>query len=119
MVKYARANPVGEGNEPVSRMEAAVAELIERRTKADGMGGEAEIAKQHELGKLTARERLNLLFDPGTFVEMGRLADHAGVSSELKGKYTAADGVVTGTGRIDGRLVCAAAYDFTIMAGSI
>ncbi|MBC7543662.1 MAG: acyl-CoA carboxylase subunit beta [Candidatus Sericytochromatia bacterium] len=100
-------------------MQDAVAELRARRTKAEGMGGEAEIAKQHALGKLTARERLDLLFDPGTFIETGRLADHAGVSSELKGKYMAADGVITGTGRIHGRLVCAAAYDFTIMAGSI
>jgi acetyl-CoA carboxylase carboxyltransferase component len=103
----------------VSRMRAAVAELQERRTRAGVMGGEAEIAKQHALGKLTARERLDRLFDPGTFVEMGRLADHAGVSPDLKGKHTPADGVITGHGRIDGRVVCAAAYDATILAGSI
>jgi len=78
------------------------------------MGGEEKIAQQHERGKLTARERIDLLFDPGTFVELGLLA-HARDGSD----NTPADGVVTGHGNVDGRQVWVIAYDFTVMAGSM
>jgi len=78
------------------------------------MGGEARIAKQHERGKLTVRERLALLFDEDTFVEFGLLAQNRDGSDTAP-----ADGVVTGHGDVDGREVWVIAYDFTVMAGSM
>ncbi len=63
------------------------------------------------------RERLDLLLDPGTWVEYGMLADH--MDAGLGDRYLAADGAVTGIGEIDGRPVAVAAYDFTVMAGSM
>jgi methylmalonyl-CoA decarboxylase subunit alpha len=84
------------------------------------MGGEEKIAKQHERGKLTVRERIDLLFDPGTFVELGLLAHQQPVrGGESDPDGTPADGVVTGHGEVDGRQVWVIAYDFTVMAGSM
>ena len=96
-----------------------VAALEERRQKHLGMGGPDRVKRQHDAGKLTARERLDLLFDPGTFKEMGLLAHHQSSSPSMQGKFTPADGVVTGVGRVDGRRVAVIAYDFTVMAGSM
>src|SRR5919201_2843109 len=96
-----------------------VEDLHERRTRAKLGGGEEKIARQHEQGKLTARERLDLLLDPGTFTELGI---HAGIHYSVRGledKDAPADGVITGYGRVDGRLVAVCAYDFTVMAGSM
>jgi acetyl-CoA carboxylase carboxyltransferase component len=104
---------------PPSILRPLVEDLAERRAKAKLGGGEERIAKQHEAGKLTARERLDLLIDPGTFTELGI---HAGIHYSvrgLEGREAAADGVVTGYGKVDGRLVAVAAYDFTVMAGSM
>src|SRR5258708_11729195 len=84
------------------------------------MGGEAKIAKQHERGKLTVRERLDLLCDKDTFVELGLLAHQQPVrGGESDPDGTPADGVVTGHGIVDGRQVWVIAYDFTVMAGSM
>lgn len=94
-------------------------DLARRRAAARGMGGEDAVARQHAAGKLTVRERLDLLFDAGTFTEIGVHATHAGVSPDMVGKSTPADGVVTGFGSIDGRLASVIAYDFTVMAGSM
>src|SRR5437588_3062747 len=94
-----------------------VGELKARRDRALGMGGADRVARQRELGKLTVRERLDLLLDPGTWVEYGLLADH--MDAGLGDRTLAADGAVTGVGEIDGRLVAIAAYDFTVMAGSM
>lgn len=91
--------------------------LRERRERALAMGGAARVERQHELGKLTVRERLALLLDPGTWVEYGVLADH--MDPGLGDRHLAADGAVTGVGEIDGRRVAVAAYDFTVMAGSM
>ncbi|MDN4593061.1 acyl-CoA carboxylase subunit beta [Polycladomyces subterraneus] len=90
-----------------------------KRRIREEMGGAAAIEKQHKLGKLTARERIDLLMDPGTFVEMGVLAHHQMKTGDMAGKKTPADGVITGYGKINGRLCCVAAYDFTVMAGSM
>ncbi len=96
------------------------ASLTERRTRALGMGGTAAIEKQHGRNKLTARERISLLFDEGTFHEFGILAhQHSYHSDESDAERTPADGVVTGEGMVDGRRVLCAAYDFTVMAGSM
>jgi len=83
------------------------------------MGGEEAVARQHAAGKLTVRERIDRLFDPGSFSEIGVQATHAGIAPDMVGKETPADGVVTGFGKIDGRLAAVIAYDFTVMAGSM
>lgn len=94
-----------------------VGELARRREKALGLGGPERVERQHSMGKLTVRERLDLLLDPGSWVEYGMLADH--MDAGLGDRYLAADGAVTGVGCIDGRQVAVAAYDFTVMAGSM
>ena len=94
-------------------------DLARRRTAAQGMGGVEAVARQHEAGKLTVRERLDLLFDTGTFTEIGVHATHAGISPDMVGKSTPADGVVTGFGKVNGRFASVIAYDFTVMAGSM
>src|SRR6266550_3209004 len=96
-----------------------VEDLRERRAKALLGGGEERIARQHAQDKLTARERVDLLIDAGTFTELGI---HAGIHFSvrgLEGKEAPADGVITGYGKVDGRMVAVAAYDFTVMAGSM
>jgi len=90
-------------------------ELERRRAEAKKMGGEARLTRQKERGKLDARARLDLLLDPRTFREIGLLATHLG---KLESP-TPADGVVCGTGLIEGRPVCVASYDFTVQGGSI
>ncbi len=94
-------------------MKDRIEELETRRQKAKAMGGERRIARQHERGKLTVRERIDLLLDDGSFLELGL---HA---SEYTDKHVPADGVVTGLGTIDGRPCCVAGYDFTVLGGSI
>jgi acetyl-CoA carboxylase carboxyltransferase component len=94
-------------------------DLAARREHAERMGGKEAVDKQHAAGKLTVRERIDRLFDAGTFTEIGVHATHAGIAPELEGKATPADGVVTGFGKIDGRLASVIAYDFTVMAGSM
>jgi methylmalonyl-CoA decarboxylase subunit alpha len=106
-------------NAPTSLLRPLVDDLLERRAAARLGGGEERIAKQHAADKLTARERIDLLVDPGTFNELGL---HAGIHYSVRGledKQAPADGVVTGYGKVDGRLVAIAAYDFTVMAGSM
>src|SRR5947208_6374425 len=108
-----------ETNAPTSLLRPLVDDLLERRAAARLGGGEERIAKQHAADKLTARERVDLLVDPGTFTELGL---HAGIHYSvraLEGKEAPADGVITGYGKVDGRLVAVAAYDFTVMAGSM
>ncbi len=78
-----------------------VGDLKARRDRALEMGGPERVERQHSLGKLTVRERLDLLLDPGTGVEYALLADH--MDAGLGDRYLAADGVVTGVGEIDGR----------------
>jgi len=102
-----------------SMLRPLVDDLHERRAKAALGGGEERIARQHAADKLTARERIDLLIDEGTFTELGI---HAGIHFSvrgLEGKEAPADGVITGYGRVDGRPVAACAYDFTVMAGSM
>jgi acetyl-CoA carboxylase carboxyltransferase component len=94
-------------------------QLHERREKAKLGGGEEKIAKQHGRGKLTARERLDLLVDEGTFVEMGIHGRPHFAIRTMDGVEAAADGVITGWGEVNGRPTCIAAYDFTVMAGSM
>jgi acetyl-CoA carboxylase carboxyltransferase component len=94
-------------------------DLARRRDRAARMGGDEAVARQHAAGKLTVRERIDRLFDQDTFTEIGLHATHAGIAPDLAGRQTPADGVVTGFGKVDGRLVSVIAYDFTVMAGSM
>ncbi len=100
-------------------MHKEIEKLQERRARALQMGGEAKVRRQHAEGKLTARERIGLLFDGGTFTEYGILARSQSQRLEMAGKDTPADGVITGYGKINGRTACAVAEDFTVMGGSV
>jgi acetyl-CoA carboxylase carboxyltransferase component len=100
-------------------MKSLVEDLHDRRAKAKLGGGEEKIALQHERGKLTARERIDLLVDPGTFIELGIQAGPHSSQRSMEGKEAPADGVITGWGDVEGRPCCIAAYDFTVMAGSM
>ena len=94
-------------------------DLQARREKIKQGGGPEKIAKQHGAEKLTARERLDLLIDAGTFVELGIHGRPHFSQRAMEGIEAPADGVITGYGKIDGRLAAVAAYDFTVMAGSM
>jgi methylmalonyl-CoA decarboxylase subunit alpha len=94
-------------------------ELRRKREEFRGMGGADRIERQRARGKLTVRERIDLLFDENTFSELGLLAHHQSLSPQMQGKVTPADGCLTGIGMVDGRRVALIAYDFTVMAGSI
>jgi acetyl-CoA carboxylase carboxyltransferase component len=104
---------------PQSILRPLVEDLHARREKARLGGGEEKIAQQHEREKLTARERLDLLIDEGTFTELGIHARPHFSQKAMEGREAPADGVITGYGRIEGRLVAVCAYDFTVMAGSM
>src|SRR5437773_2428822 len=93
--------------------------LQQKRAEALLGGGEERIKVQHEKGKLTARERLDALLDPGTFVELDRFVTHRSVDFGLADEKYLGDGVVTGYGRIEGRLVYMFAQDFTVFGGSL
>jgi len=88
------------------------------RARALAMGGPVKVDRQHELGKLTIRERLALLFDAGSFEELGILADRQGSGAGINESYAAADGIVIGHGEIDGRVACVLGNDFTVLGGS-
>jgi methylmalonyl-CoA decarboxylase subunit alpha len=96
-----------------------IKELKEREEKVRRMGGEKAVAKQHGDGKLTARERLDLLFDPDTFRELDMFVHHRCVNFGMEKVEIPSDGVVTGHGLINGRPVFAFAQDFTSRAGSL
>src|SRR3954465_9671332 len=115
-------------------LRSLVEELEARRAKARQGGGDEKIARQHQQDKLTARERLprpdhpgpgaehgrrDRLIDPGTWTELGIHGRPHFSQRAMEGKQAPADGVVTGYGKIDGRLVAVCAYDFTVMAGSM
>lgn len=104
-------------------MEKTTADQIrsfeEKRDRLTAMGGEKMVRKQHELGKLTARERIDLLFDAGTFQEVQLFVKHRSTLFGLGEKEINADGVVTGFGQVNGRTVFVAAQDFTSAGGSL
>lgn len=94
-------------------------ELLEKREQAKVGGGEARIERQHKGGKLTARERVELLIDEGTFQEMGMFIEHRATSFGLDKSKIPGDGVITGYGKIHGRLVYVFSQDFTVLGGSL
>jgi propionyl-CoA carboxylase beta chain len=93
---------------------------FEDRNKAAEMGGGTErIQKQHEAGKMTARERIETLLDKGTFVELDKFAVHRCSNFGMDKSHVQGDGVVSGYGRINGRQVFVYAYDFTVYGGTL
>ena len=103
----------------MSKQTEKIQELIELRTKARLGGGEKAIAKQHERGKYTARERIAMLLDEGSFEEMDMFVEHRCTNFGMEKKHYLGDGVVTGSGTVNGRLVYVFAQDFTVSAGSL
>src|SRR5918999_346802 len=112
-----------EGAEPERVGPPSIEERIEdlRRRKAETLlgGGEEAIRKQHARGKLTARERLELLLDKGSFVETDAMARHRAHDFGMDRNRPYGDGVVTGWGTIDGRKVFVFSQDFTVFGGSL
>ena len=94
-------------------------ELNRRRAEALKGGGEKRIEKQHEKKKLTARERVRYLLDAGSFEELGSLVTHRTTDFGMADQQYYGDGVVTGYGTIEGRLVYVYAQDFTVFGGSL
>jgi propionyl-CoA carboxylase beta chain len=99
--------------------DANIEELRRRREASRLGGGEKAIEKQHAKGKLTARERLDLLLDPGSFVEIDPFVEHRCTDFGMANKRVPGDGVVTGHGLIDGRNVFVFSQDFTVFGGSL
>jgi acetyl-CoA carboxylase carboxyltransferase component len=97
--------------------EEKLKQFYERNSSADAGGGAEKIDSQHSKGKLTARERLNLLLDSNSFVELDKFVTHRSDDPELKRYY--GDGIITGFGTIDGRQVFVYVYDFTVLGGSL
>jgi len=100
-------------------IEERLEELGDKRSEAVLAGGEANIAKQHDRGKLTARERVEKLLDQGSFVETDMLVRHRSHGFGIEDKRPLSDAVVTGWGTIDGRKVFVFAQDFTVFGGSL
>ena len=96
-----------------------IAKLQELERRAELGGGDERLRKQHEHGKLTARERIERLFDPGTFEEVDKLVTHRCTDFGMEKQIIPGDGVVTGHGRVNGRVVYAFAQDFTVFGGSL
>ncbi|HEY2736001.1 MAG TPA: acyl-CoA carboxylase subunit beta, partial [Polyangiales bacterium] len=93
--------------------------LDEMDRRALASGGEERVRKHHEAGKLTARERIDVFFDPGSFVEFDRFVTHRCTDFDMQKQRYLGDGVVTGYGKIDGRQVFVFAQDFTVLGGSL
>ena len=93
--------------------------LADLERRAERGGGEGRVERQHAAGKLTARERIELLFDPGTFEEVDKLVTHRCRDFGMENQIIPGDGVIAGHGLIDGRQVFAFAQDFTVFGGSL
>ncbi len=104
---------------PPGSTKGALARLDEQNRRALEGGGAARVAKQHEAGKLSARERIDLLVDPGSFVEVDRFVVHRCHDFDMQSNKVLGDGVVTGWGLVDGRKVVVFAQDFTVLGGSL
>jgi len=100
-------------------MREKLEQLQQKRAESEQGGGAERVAAQHGKGKMTARERLDVLLDPGSFVELGRFVTHRATDFGLAEQKVLGDGVVTGWGRIDGRLVYVFSQDFTVFGGSL
>jgi propionyl-CoA carboxylase beta chain len=100
-------------------LEDKMNELNQKKRAAILGGGEKRVQAQHAKGKLTARERVELLVDPGTFEELGMLVTHRSTEFGMENQKVYGDGVVTGYGLVDGRLIYVFSQDFTVFGGSL
>src|SRR6516162_9434175 len=96
-----------------------IQELRRRHMAAEQGGGEERRKRQHDEGKLSARERIELLLDEGTFEELDKLVTHRGRDFGMQDQIVPGDGFVTGYGYVDGRIVYVFAQDFTVFGGSL
>ena len=118
-------NPQGEGAAgpavppPIDPIEHRLDQLAKLKEEALHAGSPAAIERQHQRGKLTARERLDLLLDPGSFVELDMLARHRAHGFGIENTRPLTDGVITGWGTIDGRKVFVFSQDFTVFGGAL
>lgn len=103
----------------MSKQEEKISQLIEKRAEARLGGGEKAIEKQHQRGKYTARERIALLLDEGSFEELDMFVTHRSTNFGMDKKHPLGDGVVTGFGTVEGRLIYVFAQDFTVLGGSL
>ena len=100
-------------------MEKIIRQLEEKRALARLAGGKKRIDAQHAKGKLTARERIDLLLDPGSFEERDMFVEHRSVDFDMEKKTIPGDGVITGFGTVNGRLIFVFSQDFTVFGGSL
>ncbi|MBC7421035.1 MAG: acyl-CoA carboxylase subunit beta [Bdellovibrio sp.] len=100
-------------------MQKKIDELEKRNEKALAGGGADKLAKHKQGGRLTARERVEVLMDPGSFVEMDRFVTHRSTNFGMEKTKTPGDGIITGYGRINGKLVYVSSQDFTVIGGSM
>ncbi len=103
----------------MATIQEKIQDLRKRQEKILLGGGKKSIDKQHAKGKLTSRERINLLLDPGSFVELDQFVTHRCVNFDMAGKEAPGEGVTTGYGTVDGRLVYVFAQDFTVIGGAL
>jgi propionyl-CoA carboxylase beta chain len=118
----AEAGPSTASTQPeinIHSTASKVADLDRRLEEAVHAGSARAVEKQHAKGKMTARERIEKLFDEGSFVELDELARHRSTAFGLEKRRPYGDGVVTGYGTIDGRQACVFSQDFTIFGGSL
>jgi len=112
--------PADAAGEPAPHTTAGkIADLEKRRHEAVHAGSERAVERQHARGKMTARERIDRLLDPGSFTEFDELARHRATDFDMAANRPYGDGVVTGYGTVDGRPVCVFSQDFTIFGGSL
>ena len=103
----------------LSTTSGKLADFFARREQTINPGGEAAVEKQHARGKQTARERIDMLLDEGSFVEFDAMARHRTTAFGMDKKKPLGDGLVSGYGTIDGRLVAVYSQDFTVYGGSL
>ena len=96
-----------------------IEDLRKRREKIEAGGGPKRVEKQHASGKMTARERITALLDPNSFVELDAFVEHRCTNFGMESMEAPGEGVVTGYGTIDNRLVYVYAQDFTVVGGSL
>jgi propionyl-CoA carboxylase beta chain len=108
-----------DGPQDLHTTAGKLADLDRRREEATHAGSAAAVEKQHSRGKLTARERVERLLDPGSFVEFDEFARHRSTDFGIDANRPYGDGVITGHGTIDGRQVCVFSQDFTVFGGSL
>jgi propionyl-CoA carboxylase beta chain len=105
--------------EELNSLQKRLSELEKRNESAMQGGGVARVAKHKQGGRLSARERLDILLDPGSFVEMDRFVTHRSTNFGMEKNIVPGDGVVTGYGRVNGKLVYVSSQDFTVIGGSM